>query len=272
LFRPSNPITQFLACWFIPGIIFLSSIKHKHGHYPIPILPPMVIACAAGMFHFINWRRKYPPHIALTIAWTVISLAAGGAGAWLMLHWKFLPTDALRQDLAIAVGAIALACIVCGLLEYFRQNVAQLACIIIVAVGIEVSLQRTVVPATDEYRSQAELAERAAGEVPDGQTIYLLGRREEEHEAEYAYYLREPMQRCDDFAFFPTLVSSLTRPLYAITPAVLIPDLQTRWTVTVLDKTSKLRPGETEDDHLSLVRLDRNAAATLPAQTQTTIR
>jgi 4-amino-4-deoxy-L-arabinose transferase-like glycosyltransferase len=251
-----DPITQFLACWFMPGIVFLSLIKHKHAHYPIPILPPLIITTAAGMVHFIRWRRRNPPPMTLVLIWTAVCLFAGAVGAHFVLHLSKIPTDDLRHDLAILVGVITAACIGSSLLENRRWNIAQTACIILCTVIVEISLQCTVVPALDEYRPQAELAQRAAAEVPADKTIYLLGRREEEHEAQYAYYLREPMQRCDEFTLFPSFVATNPPPLYAIVPNILIPDLQARWKVTVLDQTSTVRPGETEDDHLKLVRLE----------------
>jgi 4-amino-4-deoxy-L-arabinose transferase-like glycosyltransferase len=259
--KPADPITQFLACWFVPGIIFLSAIKHKHGHYPIPILPPLIIASAAGMVHFVRWQRRMPPRILITIAWTIVCLAAGAVGARWTLHWSKLPTAALQKDMAIVVGVIAAGCILAGLLDYFRWHIAQIACIIVCVLVVEISIQYTVIPALDDYRPQAELALRAAAEVPGSKTIFLLGRREEEHEAQYTFYLRQPMQRCDEFAFFPKLAALNRPPFYAITPAILIPDLRSRWKVTLLDTASPIRSGETEDDHLNLVRLDPIAAS-----------
>lgn len=254
------PIAWFCACWFIPGILFLSLVmSNKHHHYPIPLFPPLSIAAAAGMEHFIRWRHERGRPATAT-AGAILSIFGGLIGCVVVTHMRQIPA-ALHQPLMIVIAVLTAGLVTACLAERFRWPRMHVACLIGTVFCVELAAQHFAVPVVDEFRPQAELAAGAAAKVPPGRTIFLIGRREEEHEAEYAYYLRPPMQRCDDFADFPAVAQADAEQhdgsVYAITPEALLTDLRKHWTVTPIDACDALRPGETEDDRLILVRLDQ---------------
>jgi|GEM_PF-1623650 len=243
-------VWRFLLAWFIPGIIVLSiGIKLKSHHYAFPILPPLAVMGALGMDYYT--RRQATRAQPLIWPWF---LAACAAGAWIIIA---LPQIAVpmkhplvKLDMLLCVGGLfALH------YERARRPRATIAAYLLTAWAISIGVQSWVMPAQDDFKFQADFARAVNAKVPPGAVVYMLGHREEEQEAEYAYYLRFPMQRLSTAAEFASLAQSTDgQPFYAIAPAGMIPELSQSGAMEIVDRCTGLRARETESDRLQLLR------------------
>lgn len=49
-----EPVWLFFACWMTPGMVLLSLSTFKAKHYTMPLLPPLVVACAVGLHEYLK--------------------------------------------------------------------------------------------------------------------------------------------------------------------------------------------------------------------------
>lgn len=249
-----RPFGQFLACWFVPGMIFLELMGEKHQHYPIPIFPPLTVAAAVGLdFYLRKQHAMERPKHRLAAALFLIGCAAAILGV--RLAPKF-PVP-MRAPVIDFIAVIAIGGLLSIYAEHRKSRFWQLAAYFGTAWLVAVGVQTFIMPIQDDYHFQKDFALKADGLVPPGKTIYLLGRREEEHEAQYAYYLRFPMQRYDQFADFREKVAPVARePMYVIIPHIMDSELSALGPTQVLTQCNGLRLHETDDDRVELVKLN----------------
>jgi len=245
---------KFLFCWFVPGILFLTiGMKMKHHHYSMPVLPPLTIMSALGLDYYV--RRQTSRRQGL-----VWPFFLGGcivaAAAVKMLHQ--IP-GGMKPPVIALIAILAVGGLASLHFERLRSPGAVLVSYFLTAWAVGVGVQAWAMPPQDDFRFQAEFARAVSGAVPPGDTIYMLGDREEEQEAEYAYYLRFPMQRlvtADEF--IAAARNSGVQPTFAIAPAGYMPKLSGAGQMTILMRCDGLRQKESEADRLCLVRVTFN--------------
>jgi 4-amino-4-deoxy-L-arabinose transferase-like glycosyltransferase len=237
---------RFLFCWFIPGFLFLTlAMKMKHHHYSMPILPPLAVPTALGLDYFI--RRQTSRRQGL--AWPFF--LAGCAIAALIVWKTPLLLAAMKPPMIKLIGVIALGGLAALHFERAKRPAAMIASYLMTAWAVGVGIQAWVMPVQDDYKFQADFARVVNGTVPPGATVHLMGHREEEQEAEYAYYLRYPMQRLTQVRDLP----KPDAPVYAIAPAGFLPELSGFGRIQTIAKCQGLRVKETESDRLLLLRI-----------------
>lgn len=241
---------RFLLCWFVPGIVFLTvGMKMKSDHYSMPVLPPLTVAAAMGL----DFYARRQTNRAQPLVWPSF-LAACLIAALIVL---FLPSISkpMKWPIVALIGVLASGGLVSFYWEKTRRPDFMIATYFATALAIAVGVQSWIMPVQDDYKFQADFARIVNGRVPPGNPIYMLGDREEEQEAEYAYYLRFPMQRLTSVADLP--VTKWSGPIYAIAPARIQPELEIIGTPTILARCAGLRLKETEADRLDLLRITK---------------
>jgi 4-amino-4-deoxy-L-arabinose transferase-like glycosyltransferase len=238
---------RFLLCWFVPGFLLLTfGIKLKSHHYAFPILPPLTIPAAVGMDYFVRRQteRRQPP------IWPIFLIGCIAA-AMIVRSLPAIPAP-MKQPIVDLIEIFAVGGLLALHWERARAPGRMKFAYFVTAWAIAIGVQSWVMPAQDDFRYQADLAKLANGKTPPGDIIYMLGHREEEQEAEYAYYLRFPMKRLISINEVPRG----TDPIYAIAPTGLLPELNGATTLSICQG---LRPHETESDRLRLVRITRSS-------------
>ena len=244
---------RFLLCWFVPGFVYLSlGIALKSHHYAFPILPPLSVPAALGLAYYVRrqaglWNRHQGVTAILFLAGCVIA----GVVVAALPH----QTPDMKRAVIVLIGAVAVGGAVALYLEQARLPGAVLAAYFMTAWVVGVGVQSLVMPAQDDYKPQADFARAVNGSVPPGVTVYLLGHREEEQEADDTYYLRFPMQRLATAEQFADAVRAADAPTYAVAPAGMSGELAGVGKQEVLTTCSGLRPGEMERDRLTLLRV-----------------
>lgn len=97
----NRPLAQFLLSWFLPGVIFLHFSAFKHKHYPIPMLPPLSIIGAIGLFSLFRALKVPRPNPLLITIFTVILLIVGIVDGYVIPH-RF---DDYRPQKELALAA-----------------------------------------------------------------------------------------------------------------------------------------------------------------------
>jgi len=253
--RSRRELWRFLLCWFVPGILFLSfGMQMKHHHYSFPILPALTVPTALGLDYFVrsNVQKRLVARLrerAPDFTW-LIFLAGCCIGGFVV--WK-LPQilPALKRPALLILLMFACGGLVAIYVEKSGLAFGVLFVYFATAWAVAVGVQALLMPAQDDFRFQTEFARAVNGSVPPGRNVYMLGHREEEQEAQYAYYLRFPMQRLDSVAALPHDAAIL----YAIAPAGMMPELTGLGKIQVVTTCPGLRLHETEADRLRLLRI-----------------
>jgi len=242
---------RFLLCWFVPGFVLLSlGIKLKSHHYGVPILPPLAIPTALGMDYFV--RRQCSR--AQGLIWPFF---LAGCAVAALLVWK-LPSieDSMKPGMVELLGLFAAGGLLALHFERSRRPALVVASYFLTAWVVCVGVQTWLMPAQDDLKYEADFARTVNGLVPPGDTIYLLGDREEEQEAEYAYYLRFPMQRLATAADFAAIVrDSNGAATYAIASTGFLPQLAGDGDIQTLTTSAGLHKGDSESDRLQFLRV-----------------
>jgi 4-amino-4-deoxy-L-arabinose transferase-like glycosyltransferase len=242
---------RFLLCWFAAGIAFLSfGMKLKSHHYSDPILPPLTIPAAIGFDYFVRRQTSHKQ----PLVWPFF-LGGCIVAALVVRNLPQVPADMKHPIiLLIEIFAAGGLCV----LHWERAHRPGLAkfAYFATAWAIAVGVQAWAMPVQDDFRFQTDFARAVNSRVPPGATIYMLGHREEEQEAQYAYYLRFPMQRLRTSAeFYPKVRYADGEPVYAIAPAGLLPELNGIGRIETVLSCAGLRKGETESNRLRLLRI-----------------
>ncbi len=251
------PLTQFLLCWFIPGILVLQCAAYKSSHYAFPLLPPASLAMAAGMVWWLR-RQTIRPIMPQFIA--AISIAIGAVLGVIAIR-IFAPS--LPSSIPAAALVCAAGFILAILLERSGRITLEVTVIFAtVALGILITDLR-ILPNMRGIWTRKEFAQRINQRLPTGQTLYLVDFVTDET----VWYLNVPMQRCDDLPKFgqtplpPDGIYALVRErtLQKLTPPY-------RW--EELDRAADPKPSDTKHSQSRvpvLIKLDR-AATTQPQQ------
>ncbi len=239
---------RWVAAWVVPGLTLLSLSVWKHKHYSIPILPPLSLLAAWGLWlHVTSRQRRAVPYggavLALLLLGSAIGLAVLAALA-----------PALAGLYAVLVAMVALGGTAAWWLARRHRPQGQLAAFFATTWLVAVTVQLTVMPAHDSYRAVAELAARTNRQVPAGQPVYLLGLAVHQ----IAYYLDSPLIRVDNpVAARERLASANQSVCYAVVPRALADSLGELGQVEVLDECQRLLRHTGEADRLTLIRLRR---------------
>jgi 4-amino-4-deoxy-L-arabinose transferase-like glycosyltransferase len=247
-------IWKFLLCWFVMGFLFLSlALKIKSNHYTVPVLPALTIPTAVGLEYYV--RRQCGR--AQAFIWPYF---LGACAVAALVIWELHSIDrAIKPGIVMLIGLLAAGGLASLYFEKAQRPRLVLISYFLTAWAIGVGVQSWLMPAQDDFAYQAHFAVEANAMVPPGDVIYMLGHREEEQEAEYAYYLRFPMRRLESAADFAEIVSGAgDGPVYAIAPAGFLPELSGAGAIQTLAECKNLRKGETESNRLCLLRVTRN--------------
>lgn len=76
-----EPIWLFGLCWIAPGLILLSASRFKSGHYPAPLLPPLLMAAAVQLVYMVQSRRwlERPVIVGFGVLWLLV------VGVWIVV-------------------------------------------------------------------------------------------------------------------------------------------------------------------------------------------
>jgi 4-amino-4-deoxy-L-arabinose transferase-like glycosyltransferase len=208
--RPQN---KFFICWFLPGVIVLSLIAFKHQHYAFPLLPPLAIPGAVGLFQYIDYQhQRTKPHLWPAVLILLAICAAITIGSfYIEMIRPVLPVIVIIMGLLFFGGFAALYA------EYKRAANRQLFYILLTAWGMIIFVLVGIVPAFDDYKLDADLARSANLRVPDGETIYIID-PEPKVEPHSAWYLRQPIRRFRDVNdFLVNVPARAGQTVYVIT-------------------------------------------------------
>jgi 4-amino-4-deoxy-L-arabinose transferase-like glycosyltransferase len=241
---------RFLLCWFTPGILFLSlAMKMKHHHYSMPLLPPLTIPAALGLDYYV--RRQMTRRQGLVWPWFL-----GGCLTAIGIV-RFLPqiSSAMKPPIIALIAILAIGGLASLQYERARRPGMVIASYFMTAWLIGVGVQSWAMPVQDDFKFQADFARAVNAAVPPGDIVYMLGHREEEQEAQYAYYLRFPMQRLASADDFRAVVAGGATPAYAIAPAGFLAELNGIGQIQTVARCGGLRQKETDADRLCLLRV-----------------
>lgn len=234
-----SPLATLLLSWFVPGLIILSLIAWKHKHYAIPIMPALTLPTAAGL---LWWLHELRHSRTIGIGAAAMFFVSGCGSAVLFVHSY---TPAGKAQITALIGVLAVGGLIVLWMSARRSLKGQLAAFFGTAYVVCVAAQLWVMPYYDVYAPWTALARQAAAAIPPGQTTYLLGL----YEAQAAFFLNFPMQRCDTPDEIQQTFGSLHHDAYALTPASIIPQLQQLGKVTpILEGDVKLiLPNKAQD-------------------------
>jgi len=210
--RHRRPLSRFLICWFIPGVIILSLSAFKHQHYAFPLLPPLSILGAVGLLQYIDQQhRKTTSHLwPAVLILLLICLSITIASFYIKLARPVLPAIILMMGLLFFGGFAALYA------ESRRAGKRQIFYIFLTAWGMIIFVLIGIVPAFDDYKLDADLARSANIKVPEGKTIYIID-PEPQVEPHSAWYLRQPIRRFRDVNdFFSNVPAQPGETIYVI--------------------------------------------------------
>ncbi len=159
---------QYIAVWVVPALLLLSASACKYDHYLAPLLPPLSLFSALGLFHYFALRYQGQPSGYI---WLIALLAVGiGTGLAVILSLQPRGYEATAWLLGIT-GVGTLGMLYCERQRWLRGHlVALFATVWLVAVGVFLF----VFPHHDNYRSHMEFAQRVNAQVPAGQPLYLI--------------------------------------------------------------------------------------------------
>jgi hypothetical protein len=241
-----EPIGRFLGCWLIPGLVVLCASTFKSKHYAGPLIPPLCIAAAMGLDHFLRQRRLREGKSS----W--VTAAAIGAGsivaataAWFLVQ----KAGGVVAVLLIAAGLSATA----FFLAERRRSLAWQAGVLFTAVWVVAAGALVgVLPAHDSYRDQYRLAERTRDRLKPGTPLFVVGLRENQ----IFYYLPTTARRVDSQADFEREIDRGQVPeAYALAPLEIAESLCGRARATIVDRCESINRYLTERQRLTLVHL-----------------
>ncbi|MBI1900782.1 MAG: glycosyltransferase family 39 protein [Planctomycetia bacterium] len=255
----SHSLVRLAICWMVPGVLLLSLSTFKSKHYAAPLMPPLVVAGAMGLLHFVRRRQEAPPwtHAASATAGVVGCAAAASAVG-------YLQPKAAGAILAI-VAVLGAGLLAIGYFESRGKLKAELACIFVTAWLAAAAALVWIMPAHDSYRDQAELAGRINAVVPAGQTLVLLRLPENQ----ITYYLDGPVARVDEPGELPAKLPATSGRTYVLAPEFLGDELRQRGVVETLDRCASINRYLTESERLTLFAVRAPAPATTASATKT---
>ncbi len=126
-------------------------------------------------------------------------------------------------------------------MAFFRlrmRNDAALATLFATVLLVVVQIESFVLPGFDLYREQTEFARRSLARLSPEERVYLY----EVREPQIVYYLREPMERFDEWGPFVERVAGLKRDveITVVAPVACREDLERLGRVNVLEQCSSL--------------------------------
>lgn len=252
-----QPLWRFAACWILPGFTLLTASAWKHQHYSDPLLPPLSLLAAYGLFEYLEWR--YQTRRPLRALWTAASLA--GCGVAILVLNILQPRGA--REISILVAFLGVAFLVLIYLERQRRQAWQLGTLFATAWVVIAGAISFVLPEHDSYSEQTQFARRAGATLPAGQPLHLV------HLPEYqvTYYLGVPLVRVDD----PEQLKSGNRAsrgeFYVFAPQYVVEGLSRFGSVKVLDRCPTIRPKVMQEkDRLTLARLTVSTTTRASAQ------
>jgi len=242
-----SPLATLLVSWFVPGLVMLSVIAWKHKHYAIPIMPALTLPTAVGM---LWWLHELRHSRTIGIGAAAMMFVSGCGSAVLLVH-RYSPHG--RAEISALIGVLALGGLLVLWMSARRSLTGQIAALFGTAYVVCLGAQLLVMPYYDVYAPWTALARQAAAAIPPGQTTYLVGM----YEAQAAFFLNFPMQRCDTPDEVQQTFGSLHHDAYALTPASMIPQLQQLGQVTpILGGNVKLSLPNKQEDAIWLVHFE----------------
>jgi 4-amino-4-deoxy-L-arabinose transferase-like glycosyltransferase len=247
---------KFLLCWFVMGLLFLSlGMKAKSAHYAFPIMIALTIPTALGLDYYVRRQSGRENKIV----WPIF---VGACAIGELVVWQLHAIDAaMKPGIEMLIVLLAAGGMASLHFERARRPGLVLASYFLTAWAIGIGVHSWLMPAQDDFAYQARFATQVNGLVPPGDVVYMLGHREEEQEAEYAYYLRFPMQRLKSAEEFAAkLTAAGDGPIYAIEPYGFRIEIIRMGQIQVVATCSGLRKGENENNRLELIRVTPNGS------------
>ena len=251
-----RPFWRFTACWLLPGLAVLTASAWKHQHYSAPLLPPLSVLAAVGLFEYFAARQASGSR---RTSWLAAGAVAACAAAVVAVQWLQPRGAAPITALVMFLGAAVLAMIY---FEHRGWQRAQMASIFGTAWLAAVGALVFVMPHHDSYRDQAVFADQANSIVPAGKPLYLV------HLPEFqiTYYLKPPLVRIENERELIAGSTDLDDGSYILAPQYVVEALSKAGRVEVLDRCPTIRRIMTERDRFILARLTMpSAQATRPA-------
>jgi len=234
-----------LTCWFLVGFVLLAANSWRAKHYLVPILPPLLVS--AGWFLDRDSRERIVPRIPLRIE---SALVVFGTVAGIVVLWLVRSPYALAGTVVL-VGVCA--CLVASFVfDYRRRPNAVVASLFGACAWAVLVTQFLVLPHTESYRPQTELATRINAAVPTDEPVYLVGLGLDQT----VYYLRFPLLRADhSYVLAEQLAAAPPRDYYMLLRRKDRLILQPLGQVTELDRCSTVHKFRLADGPLMLIRL-----------------
>lgn len=246
-----QPIIWWSLCWLIPGMLFLSASAWKWKHYLSPLLPGLTLILAIGLERWLyvfsqSLARYWRPMMATT-------LVLAGVGVVVLFKLQPLGTAQISILLAIiTLGALLL-------FELSRRN--QLRWSVPVLFGLVwvviVGVFGFIMPIHDNYRGQAEFAERINQRRDLDKPLHLVSLSYDQ----IIYYLKKPLVRNDKIDQFVAAAREESTTTYLLIKKLDIEKVQHLGAVEQLDFCPAPRRNAGEAEALVLVRIDPVAQA-----------
>ena len=258
-----EPVWLFFVCWMTPGMVLLSLSTFKAKHYTMPLLPPLVVACAVGLHEYLKRHKAAPnrwlPHLLS------LTLLSGAAGVGFIV-WK-RPTD--WQAVAVVAMLLSIGTALAIVWEMRGRTALQLGTLF-GTIGIAfVMVQVWIMPSHDSFRPLAELGRRASAQVPADAVVHLMFLPE----SQVHFYIDRPLRQRHSRDLYkdganPTDVTLpvASEPYYIMTSIDFLPRFEAQGEVKVLDQGMRTSRHVYAQDRLALLEYRPKSAGATAAK------
>lgn len=201
-----KPITRWVWCWCVPGVLFLSLSAWKWKHYMSPVLPGLTLFMACGLDRWLFsmadvLHRFWRPLMIMVATVSGVSFIA------------VLVTEPLGKiPLLILIPVLTIASLVVLELSYRRWQRILLPSLAVLTWTMIVSTFCLVMPAHDQFRIQVEFAERINQRLELHERLHLVNMSYEQ----ILFYLKRPMVQIDRLEQILLDEQCSTSPIYVL--------------------------------------------------------
>lgn len=245
-----QPFWRLMLCWIVPGLVLLHASTYKTSHYLTPLMPPLTVAGALGLQHFVAaFQTRRWTHLALRAVPAVLGSALGTV-AVVVAGGK----DAAA--LAVLIPVIGLGLAVTMYLENRGRGRAYLAAVFTLVWLVAAGAFWSLLPNHNSYADQTRLARRVNARVPSGQPLYTIGLWEDQ----IVYYLKPQLIR-SSAREMKEVVGRGGEPVYVLAPERRAEELAAVGAVRQVDQCPTMKWYLAErGGRLTLFRIDRAAS------------
>jgi len=235
----------------------------------MPLLPPLVVACAVGLHEYLKRHATAPnrwlPHLL------GLTLLSGAAGVGFIV-WK-RPAD---WQAAVAVASLLAIGTATAIVWEMRGRTALHLGTLFGTIGLAfVMVQVWIMPSHDSFRPLAELGRRTSAKIPADAVVYLMFLPE----SQIHFYIDRPLRQWHSRDLYkdganPTDVALpvASEPYYVMTSIDFLPRFEAQGEVKVLDQGMRTSRHVYSQDRLALLEYRPKSAEATAAKAAASVR